>query len=229
MIIWTINPNPNPPACAYPLDASAAELLTFGFPNKLTPSALDQKGTYIQESISKSSGMSVAGGPATASPLLFNAGKKAIRFILTAAPQVDAGVYGDVGLIMQAMIFETTPGVLCQVVVEARKNGEFHLRFVIGESTVLTLDNRVSGTATCDILFDAVTGEITLWLDNVQQVLSSNVYTPTSAFPIIAISEGVNDAGNTGSVASIEMVTTASNITGTTFPVGTTDLCGNTL
>jgi len=216
-------------ACAYPLDATLADLIALEIPNKLTASVDQQTGSYIQQSISYQAGLTVAGGPATTSPMLLGAGQKAFRFILSATPQVDAGIYSGTAMAMFAAIISPALDNLCQITMQARKNGEFELVLLLGLSPVLTLTNRASGVAVCDLMFDAVTGEVTFWLDNVQQALTSNTYTPGNAFVAIYIEEGENAAGNTGSLASIEMVTDLALMTGTAFPPGTTDICGTPL
>ena len=213
-------------ACAYPLDASSAELITAGLSGKLTMSADEQTGTQTIGSVVQIRGMSVSGLEAGAS-IPFNSGAVAVETQFTlptltgTTPQVTARMgFHETGVAIDIL----SPLFLVQV--GARNTGEFIQSVFIGGAQVYTAA-AASGSVRCGIRVDA--GVLRVWFDGVEVSLSSTAVPNVALFPLAyAVNATPIEVGDRGKIVSIQLITNAASMTGT-YPSGTTDICGTPL
>jgi len=211
-------------SCAYPLDASSAELITAGFNGKLTMSGDEQTGTLALGSGSQADGMSVSGLEAGVS-IPFNAGAVAVETQFTlptltgTTPQVTASMgFYETGVAIGSPVFS--------VQVAALNTGAFTQAVFIGSTPVYTAA-AASGSVRCGAR--AASGVLRVWFDGVEVSLSSTAVPNVASFPLAFVLKVTGlDAPDTGKTASIQLITNATSMT-SPFPSGTTDPCGNTL
>lgn len=208
--------------CAYPLDASSAELITAGLAGKLTMSSDEQTGTLALGSGTQADGMSVS-GLETGASIPFNTGAVAVETQFTmptltgTTPQVTASMgFYEAGVAIGAPVF--------RVQVAALNTGSFTQSVFIGATQVYTAA-AASGSVRCGVR--AASGVLRAWFDGVEVALSSTAVSNVASFPLAFISKlsGL-DAGDTGKSASIHLITNAASMS-SPFPGGTTDQCGS--
>ena len=209
--------------CAYPLDASSAELITVGFVGKLAMSGDEQTGTLALDSGYQANGMSVSGLESGAS-IPFNTGSVAIeaQFEL---PTI-TGTTGN----LQAGISFFESGVSPMSVSEfdialtADAAGSLSQTVVINNSLVYS-GVPSSGSVRCGLRVD--TGVLRVWFDGIEASLASSAISDVAMIPVPFIQKAIGlDAADTGKTASIQLITNAANMT-SPFPGGSTDLCGS--
>jgi len=214
-----------PPAisCAYPLDASSAELITDGFLGKLAMNGDEQTGTLALDSGYQVYGMSVSGIEAGAS-IPFNSGAVAVETQFT-LPTI-TGTTGN----LQAGISFYESGVSPLSVSEfdislfADAAGSISQTVTINNSLVYS-GVPSSGSVRCGIRVD--TGVLRVWFDGIEASLASSALPDVAMIPVSFIQKADGlDAADTGKTASIQLITNATSMT-SPFPMGTTDPCGN--
>ena len=213
-----------PGGCAYPLDASSAELITAGLDGKLTMSADDQTGTLTIGSDVQVRGMSVSGLEAGAS-IPFNSGAVAVETQFTlptitgTTPQVTAFMqFHETGVPLDIL----SPMFLVRVA--ALNTGAFTQSVFIGGAQVYTAA-AASGSVRCGIRVD--TGVLRVWFDGVEVSLSSTAVPNVASFPMAFVVQATPiTAGDIGKIVSMQLITNATSMT-SPFPGGTTDPCGS--
>lgn len=210
------------PVCVYPLNASAAELISVGLIGKLAMSGGEQTGTLTLGPGVQADGMSVSGLELGAS-IPFDTGPMAIeaQFEL---PTI-TGTTPDV--ISRINFYESGAAIgspVFSIRVYATSAGTFVQDVYIGATQVYTgaaATGSVRGQAQVD------SGVLSVWFDGVAASLSSSAIANVAMFPISWIQKAIGvDGADTGKTASIQLITNANNMTGS-YPFGTTDQCGN--
>lgn len=217
-----------PIVCAYPLDASQAEIQAAGHFDKLTVSGDDQQTatlTIPQPASARSFAASFAGftNPTT---------------------RVDMST-GDVAWEWEFLTPNTVEGNIYKVSAEISNYVDATVGAVLslgGAGYTLTLSHYNGGTITMlnnspiTVIGAVMTLGIQLsgntcraWINGVEATLANNtnVLRKNNMFAVVSVSEpATGDVDNTGKVIGARLVSDADQYT-TPFPGGSVDLCGN--
>ncbi|MEN6303632.1 MAG: hypothetical protein ABFD96_12960 [Armatimonadia bacterium] len=223
MIIWTVNPNPI--ACAYPLDADAATVISYGFGGKLTMSGADQTGTYTANGTNRTFGAF----PASTTPTvdILSAGTKVVEFVFT-----PTALTGGVGGVNQFAYISTGLGetiIGCRV--RSESGGGFSVSIYRGATTVGSLGSVTpdsSGNVIIGIEANCTAGTFKAKCQGSYVSLSSDNFTPQLALLIFSTQEQAVAAGDVGNTYVTTVSTAAEDIT-QSYAVGATDVCGHSL
>ena len=214
-------------ACAYPFNASSAEVISLGFAGLYdTITESEQKGefSYVAGS-GRLLGMSISGLGASPAIIDFSAGAKAflIRYNVS---ELTGG--GSSTIINQVNLYVAAGGApACAFRVNAEAAGGFTHSVFINNVSVYSVS---SATGVVDIVPRIEAGTLRVWIAGSEVTLSSNTL-PSSAdlWPLAFSIHGLAiAAGDAGKKASIHIITNAADIPGA-YPVWTTDICGNPL
>jgi hypothetical protein len=221
MVIWTIRPNPNPPACAYPLDASEAEViaamaLDYPVNHKATmPAAQTVQATITAEWEATLEGYGAMPAAATAQDIDFSTGKKAIGWRYT-LPAIEAGTSTAAANIVLSS--RGTFGDLVSISVQY-SYGLGYWQLQVGSYPALS-----NGDTIVMVIDSAGTASFYL---NGAEFYSEPVTFPNNVyFSVVIFGENMLPA-DIGKKIGIELITDLSELGD--LPPGTTDICGNTL
>ena len=208
--------------CAYPMDATEAEILALGLDGKLTMSNSEQTGTYtIQGGLASSE--TFAAGSLTA--IDYTTGIKATEHIFS-LPTITGGD-GLSGVIATASLDENpfSGSAPVRVKAVAVNDGTFLASVMVDNSTVWSGPCAATGRFT--IIADGSTGALTVKLDGVELTLSDPVYTVQDALLTCSVEEpaGINPL-YAGTTASWTLVTNASDLT---YAEGAGTVCGQSV
>jgi len=225
MIIWTSQPNPT--HCAYPFNASSAEVISLGVAGLYdTITESEQKGEFSYVAgTGRSPAMSVSGLGASPAIIDFSTGAKSflIRYNVSG---LTGG--GSSTIINQVNLYVAAGGApACAFRVKAEAAGGFTHSVFINNVSVYSVS---SATGVVDIVPRIEAGTLRVWIAGSEVALSSNAL-PSSAdlWPFAFSTHGSAIApGDAGKKASIHIITNAADIPGT-FPMGTTDICGTAI
>lgn len=230
---------PPPVSCAYPLDASPAELAALGALGQLYSGPLmlsngDQTGTYvIQSGLSSEekywalpSGFS-AGTQVTAD---ISAGTTVIQGVLSWETMTSAAGYANNQILIVDASF--TPIAIAELDFRNSYDG-FRLILSDASGTIYdTLDTALAvNSYELGFYFDAGAGTfaVRVGADSTPLVLTRNSYTPTTATLGMLADEGPGlDAGTAGKASTTTWRTSAADMT-CYAAAGYTDICGNPL
>lgn len=213
---------PAPITCAYPLDATEAEITGFGFTGRLSMDATEQIGTYTVQSGLSSSGTYGAGsaGISTGSADLidFSTGKKAFKATFTRSAALTSAN-------IQQTLLALTADMAERLSIERNAS---QLRIELNDVVVYS----VATSATEDsvvIILDSATSTATAIVNGTEVVLSNNAFTPGS-FQLFenTIEFSGLDAGLAGEELSVALITDAASMSEASG-YGATDPCGNAI
>lgn len=214
-----------PVVCAQPLDATEAQLLDRLGWAKLVPSNSDQTGTYTVAGTEQVKAMSIAGVDlGTYIPFSTETHAFRVSFDIQALSG-GADVKLDAALYLYGSGFADGLAVS----VQGLTNGSFKYRVVTSGS----VERFVSiAEPTIPAYFDLLiaNGTLRVWAESTELTLSNSTISDIDRFPIMQVYEGASiGAANLGKTATVNWITSASDMTGSAVPAGTTDLCGNTI
>jgi len=209
--------------CAYPLNASSAEVLSLGLDGLYdTITESEQKGEFSYVAgTGRFPGMSVSGLGASPAIIEFSAGAKAFLIRYNVA-ELTGGSSTVINNVLLRVAAGGTP--VCAFRVEANAGGGFTYVVYINGSIVYTAS---AATGAVDIVPRIEAGTLRVWIAGSEVTLSSNTL-PSSAdlWPIAFSLHGLAIApGDAGKTASIHIITNGADIPGT-YPTGTTSICG---
>lgn len=222
MIIWTSAPNPL--ACAYPLGASEAEVIGFGFGGRLALSNGDQTGTYTAAGINQSYG-ALPTNPASPATIDLATGKKVVefRFVPGSIGGAEAGQIDQNGLV------STTAGSTIASVRLRTNSAGYTLIVFRGASQVASQSiSLINGAVTAGIEFDSSGGTFRVIANGSVVTLSADTYTGQPAAIVLSADETAVDPANIGETYATTARTAVSNIA-QTYGASATDCCGNAL
>lgn len=232
----------DPITCAYPLDASEAQLLAAGFSAKLVPSEDDTKGSYTildgdtptPPSATNLEGM-VSEATALGGSVDFSSGKLGQEFVFT-IPQFtpDAAVSNPI-IVISGGCFS---GGTYSWNVGAALNQDSTVYLIVSSKQAGAPVSQyaeplvgASETFTVGVLLDNDAGVIRVWVDGDELTLLDDTIPEgtSSQIPFICAQRAErDDNGAAGAVCSVQRVTNAADFT-TPFPTGTIDPCGNAI
>jgi hypothetical protein len=220
--------SPTPPvSCAYPLNASEAELLALGLAGKLVMSGSEQIGTYTYQSglgtlsyYGAAPTDVIPGPPAT---LDFSTGAHAAQVNL----DIDAPlIAGNIFVVPNFLSTDFQEGFGAQITATP---GGFTTDIITktgGADTTVYTSGSV-GTYPAALTFRVSAGVLRVWADNSELVLSDTAVASAEYFFFAQVGEDAGaNAANAGLTASIGLASIAADITAATLPGGTTDPCG---
>lgn len=213
----------------YPLDAGSAEVISLGFlPMTLTDS--DQTATLaLTGGGSNRQAVAFAAGAATGTSdtIAFNAGAKAIEW----APIMPASVGGGAATAawqLEMNIATVAFATMLQVKLSQLADGTKTTTIYVGASLAYT--SSAAFPTRIGVALDSATSTARVYFDDSILTLSSSAYTPAVAIVNIAVYEKIAcPAGDAAKLVGATLYTEAATLTGTTYPVGTTDIGGNAI
>lgn len=227
MVIWTIRPNPNPPACTYAFNADASVVTGFiGCDGRLTLSEANQKGTYLTTGSGFLAGMAPAGVD-TDTQQDFNpsVGKMAIEFVVTCQSNSGSGV-----VVVSAAFGTVSETLYTYLDITAEVGGTFGVDLYTSAGPLVnhySVSGLLSAPSYAGIMTDGDASTIQLYLDGVA-VTMANPSLPPNPNTYMEMFVQEYSGAQAGRTYSIEAVTSYNELVGT-YPAGTTDICGNTL
>ena len=209
-------------SCAYPLSASAADVVALGFDGRLTLSNSDQTGTIVTDGTDRTLAAFPTTPPSTFS---VSTGKKVIEWAFT-LPEIDFAS-GDGPVTANAYVI-TSAGVTIIRATAIRNTTGVTLRIYSGASMVYENTAVVMLTDVLTVGVEMAAGTFRVIANNSDLTLTANTYTPTaSATHYMTLREQFMTGVNLGLSYSVEARTSFSNFT-QAYAADATDLCGNT-
>lgn len=188
--VGTGQTTPEPIVCYYPLNASAASLISLGYDGRLALTNTNQTGTYnVQSGLVSSEAYAAA---ALASAIALDSGTKAFEWNYSlptiiggagaAAITLSAGAYPNP--------FSATPIARFEAV--SLDDGSFTFAVYNGATQVYTNSGTASGIVT--MIFDAASGGFAVKINGTLILLDNNAYTAQDAFLLASVTEaaGIN-------------------------------------
>lgn len=222
---------PPAPSCAYPLDASSAEVTGAGFlPMQLTNGSQTAKLALVGAPGAARNGTAFPAGSTggTGQKMDFSAGKKVIQW-LPVLPTTVGG--GPAGLVAYRLVFTLTSTAfsdVLEVALYVNADGTFSQTIWVNNVSVYTATPASHPTVVAMIL-DAVAGTVSVRFDDVPITLSANTYTPAQLIALIFATEYTNcPAGDAGKLVGGTLVTDHAQMTGV-YTGGETDPCGTVI
>lgn len=227
-----------PISCAYPMDATEAQVIGWGFYGKPAMSEGDQKATFAVDMTTESTRYYAAAfadyydGTATGFSLPSGTSTFQVRFEIPTF----TGVGNNNGMIASARLNTPTNAGLIEVNVHCFTNGTHALEIKTADNSGLYYDpayDNSSGELVLGFEINKEAETIAVRKNGVPLTLSgSTFYYSDAEHCLVAYLEhgnaGLLGAGDSGKSLSIEFITDAANITGTVSS-GATDVCGNSI
>lgn len=215
----------------YPLNADSIEVVAAGF-LPMTLSGSDQTATIVIDGAPASNLQYVAfaAGALTgmSDVIAFDSGAKAIEWGPT-MPASAGGGAATAAWQLEMNIAAVAFATIVQVKFEQLANGTKSVVVYVG-ATLAYSDTPASFPSRVGVALDADTSTARVYFDDAILTLSSSTYTPVEAIATIAVYEKTAcPAGDSGKVVGATLYTAAADMTGTTYPSGTTDIGGNAL
>jgi hypothetical protein len=241
MVIWTIRPNPLPPACAYPMDASLAEIQALVPSIDAVPVMTDdyQTATYTLTGAAPAGGWDLVCAPTLTPPgpitVDFSSGVKAFEWEYS-MPVIDVAGMNGANCSANLSVFYASnfsEGIVKVNLSSRLSSGVPEVKMttyrlgvnVGGPSVVIPATGRIS------IVMDSSAGTFQVIHDTLGVIaVSDDTY--NTAEPCIFSANIREEYGvqpvDAGKDIVVSLITNAADMTGT-YPSGTTDICGNTL
>lgn len=224
----TISTEGVPVSSVYPLDAESAEVISAGFlPMTLTNANQTARATMDGAPVSNLQSIAFAAGALTAASetIAFNAGAKAIEW----GPIMPASVGGGAATAawqLEMNLATVAFSNIVQVKLEQNADGSKVVNVSVG-ATLAYSDAPASFPTRVGVALDSATSTARVYFDDSILSLSASTYTPAAAIATIAVYEKTaSPAGDSGKLVGATIYTEAADLTGTTYPAGTTDIGG---
>lgn len=213
----------------YPLDAGSAEVISLGF-LPMTLSGGDQTAKLALAgggSNRQANAFAAGAATGTSDTIAFNAGAKAIEWAPIMPASVGGGAF-TAAWQLELTIMTQAFATICQVKLQQNADG-----------TKQTSVNLLSGSVYSDtsafptrigVALDSSTSTVRVYFDDAILTLSSSAYTPAVAIAAITVYEKTAcPAGDAAKLVGATLYTLNTDMTGTTYETGTTDIGGNVI
>jgi len=241
MVIWTIRPNPLPPACAYQMDASLAEIQALVPSIDAVPVMTDnyQTATYTLTGSAPAGGWDLICAPTFVAPgpitVDFSSGVKAFEWQYS-MPVIDVAGMNGTNCSADLSVFYASN--FSEGIVRVRISSRLSSSVPEVQMTTYRLGVNVGGpsvvipaTGRISIVMDSSAGTFQVIHDTLGPIaLSDDSYNPAEPciFSAYILEEYGVQPVDAGKDIVISLITNAADMAGT-YPPGTTDICGNPL
>jgi len=218
-------------ACVFPLDADASEVGGVGF-SPMVLSESYQKGLFALDGdpAAQRKALACPAGAISGEPIRINfaSGKKTIEW----APAIPASVGGGASAeaySVRMYLMESLAAQKVTILLSRLADGTNAVDVSLDGSSVYastppTLPARIG------VMIDGSGDAASVYFDNVGLSLSSSALTGGEWFAAVAVFEQpACPAGDSGKMVGAQVFTAASDMTGTSYPAGATDTCGNAI